>query len=81
VANSRSIRLVVFRTVKPGTRVTFKYQKGFGYGTVIPGQFRNNDGLIFVVWDKKQGQFTAYSCNEVRKTRKNEEEQYPEKGK
>lgn len=63
--------------MEPGTRVVFKYQKGAGYGTVIPGQYRDNEGIIFVVWDKNPGQFIAYRCNEVRATRKDEEKNYP----
>jgi hypothetical protein len=67
--------------MNPGDRVTFKYQKGFGYGTVIPGQYRDNKGIVFVAWDKTPTVYTGYRCNEVRKTRKNEEEEYPEGGK
>ena len=64
--------------MEPGDRVAMKYDKRFHYGTVIPGQYRNNKGIVFVAWDENPNYFVAYRCNEVRKVRTNEEEQFPE---
>jgi len=64
--------------LEPGDRVTMGYDKAYHYGTVIEGQFRNNEGKVFVVWDRFPDRFTAYSSGEVRKVRKGEEEKFKE---
>ena len=63
--------------MKPGTRVTWKYNTVPQYGTVIEPVFRDPKDFIFVVWDSKPDIFHAYTC-EIRRLRKNEEIEFPE---
>lgn len=63
--------------MNPGNRVTMKYDKRFHYGTVIEPQYKESEGLIFVIWDRDPSYFVAYS-GEVRLVRKDEEKKFPE---
>jgi hypothetical protein len=64
--------------MNPGDRVTIKYDRRTFYGTVIPEQFKDNEEIVFVVWDREPDYFKAYRCGEVRLVRDGEEEKYPE---
>lgn len=63
--------------LKPGDRVTWKYDSRICYGTVIESQLRDSE-KTFVVWDRYPDIFKFYDYGEIRLVRKNEEINYPE---
>lgn len=62
--------------MKPGDRVTMKYDKRFHYGTVVE-RSGNSEKRIFVVWDRFPNSITGYK-GEIRLVRPNEEINFPE---